>query len=507
MPTDTIGEFTIGFVSPQKHKKNWLFCGLTGSGKTTAAEKVCEISHNYKKYKIISAYDSKQDLESCWCAFPTRGYLKNILATSETCQGVEKEFVTPRGYQTNIFHPLCTRLPQRLPSIFSVFTIPLASIDKACLQFLSETSERSVTLDVLHKLIQSIDPETTLPELLFSLRNSKDSKTKDVFGIESEIASKQMQKTALTIFLPFSTNKILSSSKNPLALTEKRICEIMNDQETFTVFSARYAEDRKTEFFVTLWLLRQLIKLKRAGKIKPDICVSLHDLHILCPRFNTQDYEKVMTNLVFEILTTCRGAGIEVVADVQDPTTLSQRLSGQFSEIYTGFIWSPNELQFFSESGAMLDQWSRWQISQLRYKKQKSFFDLMGKTVIPIIPPLHAHKGEGEDFFETWRQHGFAFKNISTEIEQGEEEFDSGVKKVMLQSKQPATVKLLVKPPRELLQKGKFVRQDVETALDCNNTYAKRAIRNWIELNLVEMKGEARSKNCYYVFNEAQTKK
>lgn len=493
-------DWTIGVVPRGKEKKHFCLFGLTGSGKTTLSERIAEVNYLQKHYKIVSVFDSKHDFESAWTAFPSSGLHKRILETSEQSEGLPKEAITPTAYPTRIFHPVCRLLPSNVPDIFFPYTIPLDSISKSELQFLAESGERNVTLDILQKALELLtkNKALTLPELLYSLRGNDSNSSADFFGLQEEIASKQTQRTAINLFLQFSTHKFLSSSKNPLALTEKKLIAELNDQKTFTVFSGRYLGDKKLEFFCALAILNQIIKLKRLGKVKSDICVTLHDLYMLCPRYFTQEYEKTMTDLLYEILTTCRSAGIQVLADSQDPTGLAQRLCGQFSEVLTGYVWSPNELQYFAESGAMLEAFDKWQINNLRFKKQKSFFDLHSKDWVQIIPARHAHKGEGEDFFQTWKKHGKPFKDISNEIKEAEKEFDEAVKIVSSKSKEEKEIKPIKKIPAELLEKKSFVRADVEKALDCNKTYAKRIIKNWIETGLIKMHGEPRSKNCYY---------
>jgi len=60
-----------------------------------------------------------------------------------------------------------------------------------------------------------------------------------------------------------------------------------------------------------------------------------------------------------------------------------------------------------------------------------------------------------------------------------------------------------LKPPQELIQQKTFVRADVEKALNCSESSAKRAVAVWLKAGLIERKGEFHSKKCYYEFKTA----
>jgi len=485
----------VGLVPAKKDIEHWVIFGQTGSGKTTFSERITEVLYRAKKFKVVCLFDSKDDLESAFALFPAEGETKKALLDCEHWQDVHMDFRKPEGIPIKVFHPICKGLSKKAPETFFPFTVPLVSLTKAELAFLGETDKRAVYVEQLAQLLEQRqeDSSLTLPEFLLSLKELKGEA--NAFGFHDYSLSNQFFSSAYNLFAPFSVQRMISSKKCPTALTDEKLVEILNDQKTYTVFSTKWLHDQKLKFFVTLALFNAIIRLKQEGKIKPNIVIKINDLHKLVPRFFVQEYQKIMISLFFDLITTCRSSGITLVCDTQDPTAINSRLIGQFHNVWTGTITTPNQLQYFAESGARMNEDDFYQINLLHFLKRRAFFDISTHGFAYVMPPRHKHKEPGEDFFKYCKKRNMPFKSLEADILSVSEEFERAVEFVRQQTKKKALVSDL---PTELAEKGFFDRMDVETVLGCGSTVARKQIRKWIQNRWIKRIGEENAPDVHY---------
>jgi GTPase SAR1 family protein len=502
-------KFGVLFRPEDENPRSLLVLGVTGCGKTTFLERYVEVEY-LKGVKVVDIWDSKANLEGAFRVFEPRGKQLKIMQVFN--EKVGEKVLESTHYPCKVWMPLSKNLPKKLPSCFEPFTIPLKELGKSDLDFLAEVRRFFMSSVILADLLKKIPKNYTLADFFKELSGLTEYQTADSFFGQKIAIHRQIRRFAMRLFLPFNKEYMISSEVNPLAMTEKRLIEELNDQKTFTVFSTKFIDDKKTRTFVTLWLLNRIAQLKSEGKIKQKIIIVIRDLWTLAPRFFAQEFESTMIQKIFEVLSTFRSKDVEIVADCQDPTTLNLRLSGQFTEVLTGSIFTPSEVSFFAESGSFLDKDVINQIFNLRFKKIKQLYDLLSGEFITIIYPQHKHMEASDNFFDLWRKNYNTYVDFTKIIKESKEELINKINEIKesyrtieIKKEEPEKEKSI---PEQLIRMKRFKRKDVEESLNVSERMAQRMMKVWIKEKKIKKIGKSGSPEVYYkIMTTTTTKK
>lgn len=501
------GEGGILFKTEDINPHHTIIFGVTRSGKSTLLEKLLQKEYENNS-KIVDVWDAKNDLEGAFRLFPPDK--RQIDLMKEILRGIVPAY-EGRTYPVKIYHPLCLNIPNRLPSCFRIFTIPFNSLTKQDLDFLAEntkpTESIEIILETIEDMIKKMGNSVTIPDFIDKIYG--ESLSYDYFGRKLKL-TKNVIRHSRKIFGRFRKEFLITSSNNRLALTEEKLIKEMNDNKTFAIFSTKYIDNMKLKMFVTLWIINQIAKIKTEGRIIPKINIAMRDLFTFAPSKDLisedEKYKETSTRRIFDILATFGSKNVEVDADCQDPTSLSDKLKGQFTEMLIGSINNPHAIENLMESGMALDRYALYKIYKLKELKIKMIYDVATTDFYIITFPSHKHREPQDDFFKLWEKHYNTYKDWTKEIAESKAELHSAIEKIRKEEKTieeeiEEKEKILKREeglPEELKKMKEFVRLDVERILKVKSRTANTNIKRWKSKGFIDVIGDPSSKNVKY---------
>lgn len=303
--------------------------GTTGVGKSTLAELICEIEHQNKKMKIIDLQNNKY-LEVCSFMRPTRN--KRFLSNLRSYR------VKPMGFQTDVYHPIVTGLPTKLPEIVQMYTLPIDFFAyEEVLRVLTNDSLGDAAYVSLTQEVEKLKKHDSLPALPTKILESIDRKILKTEGLDKVpmffyFDSSMSASSANRPILKVKNVGIFSSIGHEFCLTDDRIVQILKDHKTITGFSTRWIDSRhrKIKLAINLYLLMKIRDLaRRAGG---GLVVYIREARELFPNPRYSDKAlKVLGELAEDMIKDCRKAGIHLILDTQTPWDLPDGVLDQLS--------------------------------------------------------------------------------------------------------------------------------------------------------------------------------
>lgn len=291
--------------------------GTSGVGKSTIAELVCEIEYLNNGRKIIDLQNNKY-LEVCSFMGPTKN--KRFKANLERYTGGK---VKPRGFPTEVYHPIASDLPFRFPNKIRLYSLPIDF-------FVYEDILRVITNDTLGdaayvSLTQEIeklkksDSLPAVPTRILESMQRKILRTEGMgvpfyFYFDSTMSATSANRPILKV----KNVGVFSSTDFSHCLTDKRLLGIIRDHRTITGFSTRWIDQKykKIKLAINLYLLMKIREMaKRAGG---GIIVYIREARELFPNPRYSDKSlKVLGELAEDMIKDCRKAGIRLILDTQ----------------------------------------------------------------------------------------------------------------------------------------------------------------------------------------------
>lgn len=303
--------------------------GTTGVGKSTLAELICEIEHHNNKMKIIDLQNNKY-LEVCSFMRPTRN--KRFLANMKTYK------LKPEGFKTDVYHPIVTDLPPKLPEIVNMYTLPIDFFAyEEVLRVMTNDSLGDAAYVSLTQEVEKLNKSDSLPALPAKILESIDKKILKTDGMGKVpmffyFDSSASASSANRPLLKVKNVGVFSSSQHKYCLTDERIVNILKDHKTITGFSTRWVDSRhkKIKLAINLYLLMKVRDL--AKKSGGGLIVYIREARELFPNPRYSDKAlKVLGELAEDMIKDCRKAGVHLILDTQTPWDLPDGVLDQLS--------------------------------------------------------------------------------------------------------------------------------------------------------------------------------
>lgn len=300
--------------------------GTTGVGKSEEAEKYCEDQYlNYGK-KIIDLTNDRF-IEGVSWSHPTRirYFRKNI----KWARRKYKNFPKAKGLPTEIYHPLISNLPAKLPPNVKLYTLPpdFFSYEEVLKVLTNDSlSDASVTSLVQH--IEKINDEESFSTIPAKIHEAVEKKTLKTRGLGGKVPlyfffdSAQSASSANKPLLKMKNLGIISSRRFPYILNDERIKEMLYDRKTVSVFSTKFIDQRyyKIKLAINLYLT---IKIRELSQGIGNVILYIREARNLFPHQRVSDRAlKVLSELAESMAKDCRKAGIQLVLDTQTPWDL-----------------------------------------------------------------------------------------------------------------------------------------------------------------------------------------
>ena len=313
--------------------RNWTHCGIfgtTNTGKSTVSELICELMY-HKGYKIIDLANDRT-LEACGFMRPTRkavfrNFMKNNLPKDQQ----------PKAIPLNIYHPLVTTIPKRLPPCFNLYTLPLDFFSyENILRIITNDSMSDPSYVSLSEEIDSISKSDSFPAIsskIYGTLNKKILKTKGMnvdlfFPYDSTMSGMSASRPLIKA----KSLGLFSSNDFDQTLSDKRILEMLKDRKHITAFSNRFMNQKFKNFKLAqnLYILMKIRDL--AKKSGGNILVYIREARTLFPNRKKGDKaSKVLCDEAEDMIKECRKSGVKLLLDTQEPDDLQDGVISQVS--------------------------------------------------------------------------------------------------------------------------------------------------------------------------------
>lgn len=349
-------------------------------------------------YKIIHLTDQKDKFESAFCIFePTDKYHVRQLV---------KFGVPVTSVPCKILHPFTFTIPKdKIPEI-QFYTMPLKSIGRQELSFISETDQDTSTIKTMIDTLNDLKAREGLPHLIFYAENKAESqenyKGKQLRSLDpnafftkgAQGSTLKTINTAIGLFKPFQVDFFLAPLNCELNLD---MASVINDQKHYTILATKYIRDPKMKHFAIDNFLHELDRtISQPNVAKYPICLIIDEVRKLTP-VKTEGYTIFLANDIKELLSICRnkGEGVTEIMATQVYFDVHKDVRKSATETVLGSTGSLDELEDIAKA-LSLGKTDKLIMSELRTGEFvcKSLNSYTEKWR-PFRPPhMHADKGK-----------------------------------------------------------------------------------------------------------------
>lgn len=414
-------------------KIHGFICGMTGSGKSVLLETIAAY-HLAHGWKVVDISNPLGRMEGCFISLPPVGNFKKFWdsvfnKTNENfivnnCDPLLKE-TYESGFKTRIFIPYTRKVPDQIPQNCSLYTLGLSNISVSDFSILFGRTffgpRRALMLEALNQINQSSD--------LIDLKFLTDKILRRGYtyyrNVKFSLADKRTRPTIDRVLVQLLGSGMVSSKKFNYSLNLKKE---LKDKKRVTVFTQNFIEDPVLQFFNVFHLLNRIYNLLDQKKVKQKVLVIIRELSLLAPRETDDFYQRRTSNLISKIVKISRGAKLSLWADSQSPLEVNKEVIRQMYHRIFFRLWSPEETEYVMVgSSAYLEKESRKTIQRL----DTGECIIVGNRPIlgKALPPCWFHFEPGSDFFQSWKQAGRKFKDITAVKEHIEDNIDQGVER------------------------------------------------------------------------------
>jgi len=233
--------------------------------------------------------------------------------------------------------------------------------------FLFEKTEETASLRLLLDTLNTLKEDEGLYSLMKKIQKkvSKGDTGSDSFGVDSKLGTMAQLNIITQAFERFRYNPLIFPHNCPYNLD---IENILNDNEHEHIFTSKYTTDIKTRDLINIYILLEIIRLKQSGKVENQVCIVIEELKSFCPAFPVYDFKTTLNKIVSELLSICRGLGINVISSTQIYHEVAREVRGAFNNLVLGKM---SDLKDLYEIGSVIkiDKYSRQDILSLGYNE------------------------------------------------------------------------------------------------------------------------------------------
>jgi len=408
-----------------------LIIGCTGSGKTVLTDSTAWQMKHLKGYKVIYLTEKPQGcMENAFCGIERNSKKQDKIIISD---GMVHDFVIDNE-KIEVYHPFTFQFPKNnVPNIMRLFTLPLKKIEEESFCALLGRTSDSPTVKLCTEVKQSMKDYDDMYSFLFKAfekstlgqeNNIKfvSSAKEDEMGLPIEsFGSKDDIELLKHSFKKFQTHFFIQDNKCEMNLTEEKLIEMINDQQTTTFFTMWKIDDRRLIYFLYIELLLKLRKIIKSGKGKYPLLIIIEEIKILLPKKAELKYEVVLINILREILSDIRNSqrGASIIATTQSYYETNMDFRSGISDIIL-FKLNIEDQKAFSRDFKILAQ-NENILNKLEPGRFVLKQDLFDKEEIPTkfrafyVP--FAHKEAGYPEFPTYWKYRYPDSVLSHRLE------------------------------------------------------------------------------------------
>lgn len=326
----------VRFPTEFSHKGSF---GTTGAGKSLLLEQNGEIEYINNRKKIIDLIND-QYIEGVSWVNPTR--IKKFINFFQY-SGIKLKNgfrAKPMGFPTEIYHPLCEKLPNKIPPNLIPYTLPLDFFAyEEVLRVLSNDSLQDSALVSITQEIERLKDEDSFSVVPAKISDAVGRKILKTKGFQNtplyfHFDASQSASSASRPLLKAKNLGIFSSRHFPLILDDQKIRSMLLDRDTISVFSTKFIDQRynKMKLAINTYLL---LKIRDLAKGVGKTIVYLREARKLFPNSRTNDKSlKVLSEFAGSMAKDCRKSGIELYLDTQQPNDMPDEVMSQVSTMF-----------------------------------------------------------------------------------------------------------------------------------------------------------------------------
>jgi len=397
-------EMFLDIVELMRDYPHWLTFGMTGSGKgLLGASIIREFWENGGKVVVIRC---GAELEQMWMHYPITGHFKKL---------IERMGDAPHSYPVRGYVPVCEGdLPENLPDMFELYTIPLKSktVSAELLSTISMVGLTEIGIDAVNGMIGELPKKANLVDLYLGIEDLIAGGF-EARGLSFKIMKEVTQPSIHRIMYNLVKRLIMTESTHPLAMTNKKIKKILNNQKEITVFTQAFVPPNLKPFFALFPL--KLVYDNAFGCKYPILVVATEVQEIM---YDQEDRKlrtpatDLFNQMVTDIVKSGRKFGIHMLLDTQKIGDIAPKILSQCKKNSCQFeIDSTKDYNLLQrKKGDMEMSELNSILINLRHHANTGLFEYYNFSMervfrIPLPVTEHPYEGNNSDFIGYVEQH------------------------------------------------------------------------------------------------------
>ncbi len=421
-------------------KKNETIYGLNRMGKSSLLEIIVQ-KHFDAGVKIWDIWDAFNREEPAFWNIP--------------------KDKTTNGIPCKVLIPLTETLPDKLPSVYYPFTIPISSVSLDTWQIFTGAIGKahlslgaSLNVKSIHKCI---------------LRLNEIAKKKEFRTDKIGLRVRGFGKVGLASFTQ-PLNSILDGEVGILSNDNFRMnLDLKYERkhtEWITGISYRSVRNPIVRLFIFLYVFKKIFKLQQKNPRKFNL-IAIREFADVCPaRVKPNSPKDVVRNEIASMVKQSMGANLKLLIDVQSPSNVFEDTRSQLEHLVYSFRLSSSDIHTLMSGpgGSRLEHYDEPIIKGL---KTGEFIQIDVEEPPPIwkfkvpydrrtgVNPIlrHHHKEPNDEFFRLWKGEWKSWKDTKVEIR---ELIISEIKKV--EETEVKRIEKSKKPTRSDIKKERMER-------------------------------------------------
>jgi len=367
---------------------NTLIVASSGHGKGLFGERVI-YDFFTKGWTIICLPSYKMNMELGFSCFkPDKLYhLKKLKFQTEK----------PQVMNTKFYHFVTNNFPNFELPPFNILTIDIKAFRNRLLcYYLFEKAEETGYIRLLIDTINKLKSNEGLFDLIKKVNKATSKQSKN-FGVSASMGDRRHLSNIIQAFEKFRYNPLIFPHNFKYNLD---MASLIKDNKHYHIFDSRYINDVKIRDLITLYLLLEIIEVKQKNPNLPPVCVFMDEIKALTPENPIYEFKKPLNKIVAEILSTCRGLGINIIATSQTYSGVANEVRGAFNNVCLGKLTDLKDLSEIAQI-IKLDRYTRQDILGLKYNE---FYVLNvgdgvdeGSFLTYFAPHMHCERGYNFD--------------------------------------------------------------------------------------------------------------
>lgn len=328
----------LGKDTPLTNLRHIMLCGHTGGGKGVKGASLVADAHRLGfKVFVINLIEP----EAIHYKFPPRGWF----AKAGIRQGVQPKGIDNLIIYQPAFRYAGSRLPEKLPDWFKLFSIPINDFPILNSENVSMMADRKATpiIDsILNDMLEAMKdqigespyPENTVAEMFYYAHKTLEDGHEDL-GIKWKVGDKRSETTLTSILYRMVKPRMFCPHSDEIAMTNDAFAEIASNTDELSVLNFTFLPTPQNNpayiRFYSMWLLQKIMHyVKEHSTTAPRMVIYIPEGQtILADEKGTTASALAVQMQMVTFVKLVRKLGIALIVDTQDPNDLIQPLVRQ----------------------------------------------------------------------------------------------------------------------------------------------------------------------------------